>query len=233
MKIVSTLAAMVLASTALVNSAEAVQLVPRGAKPVLRICGGKDGGMYDRAANLMDRYLKDVADVVVLKTKGSMDNIDGILNDICDAAFTQRDALIVAGQKSGEVLASLDVTGNLITESAHLVCNKEARISKMWQLNKDHTVAVGDSGGGSWVSWQALALKSPKTYKPIGTDTRSGLRALKAVEAGEVTCAWNIVGEGASLYTSFDGQVLGDKIQLVRTDDTDLRETKDLKGKPL
>lgn len=232
MKFVSTLAVMILASTALATTADAVQLVPRGAKPVLRICGGKDGGMYDRAANYMDKYLKDVADVVVLKTKGSMDNIDGIVNDVCDAAFTQRDALIVAGQKSGEVLAALDVAGNLIAESAHLVCNKEAGISKMWQLTKDHTVAVGDMGGGSWVSWQALALKSPKTYKPIGTDTRSGLRALKAVESGEVTCAWNIVGEGASLYTSFDGQALGDKIQLVRTDDTDLKAVKDLKGKP-
>ena len=66
MKFVSTLAVMIMASTALASTADAVQLVPRGSKPVLRVCGGKDGGMYDRAANYMDRYLKDVADVVVL-----------------------------------------------------------------------------------------------------------------------------------------------------------------------
>lgn len=202
-------------------------------RPTFRMCSGKQGGMYDAAANTLKKYAIQV-NTTITNTTGSMANIDAIVNGTCDGGWVQRDALTVASQKNGAVISSMDVAGDLVTEYVHAVCNRSLGLSKVWQLTKDNTVAVGDAGGGTWVSWESFRIASPKTYKDIKLDplNRSGVRALKAVESGELSCMIHVSALGAPLLTS-SAQPLAGKIQLIRTDDSDLLAIKNNKGQPL
>jgi len=122
----------------------------------------------------------------------------------------------------------------LYQEQVHLLCNRAAGISRITDLGKATTVAVGPDGSGGRTTWDAFALADKKRFGPVSVDTRSGVRALSAVADGsQVQCAlW--VGALNASFIKNDAQAQGDRVVLVRSDDREMvGSAKDARGQPV
>jgi uncharacterized protein len=196
-----------------------------------RLCTGAETGNYFRAGHILKSKLTNVKFDVV-QTQGSLDNLERITKGECDGAFVQSDALLVYSSKNAQALSTVERAGVLYQEQVHLLCNRSANISRVVDLTKSHTVAIGPDGSGARTTWDAFVLADKKLYGPVNTDTRSGVRALSAVADGsQVQCLlW--VGALGSSFMKNDAQAQGDRLVLVGTDDRDMtKNAKDQRGK--
>jgi uncharacterized protein len=200
-------------------------------KPHFRLCTGNSQLNYYKAG----QYLKAKSDAVVIdvvETKGSLDNLDRMIAGECDGAYVQNDALLVYSQKNARAISEMERAGILYQGQAHMLCNKQANLGRMVNLTKDMTVAVGPEGSGARITWDAFVMADKKRYGQVGTDGRSGQRALNAVADGAgVTCALVVTALNSNFMRN-DAQQFGDKIVLVGTDDRDMANgMKDSKGR--
>jgi TRAP-type uncharacterized transport system substrate-binding protein len=199
------------------------------ASPTFRLCAGIDGGNYFKAGNELKKKLQSVE---VIETKGSMDNLARLSAGQCDGAFVQSDALMVFADKNARSIASIERAGVLFNEQAHLLCNRNAGISRIVDLTKNNTIAVGPDGGGAQTTWEAFKLADKKLYPPVQTDNRSWTRALAAVADGrEIQCLlW--IGALHTPFIKVDAQQHAERVVLVGTDDRDMaKSAKDGRGK--
>lgn len=200
-------------------------------QPSFRLCTGGEAGNYFKAGHILKSKLTGTK-LEVVPTQGSLDNLDRVVKGECDGAFVQSDALLVYSSRNAQALSAIERAGVLYQEHAHLVCNRAAEISRVTDLGKKHTVAVGPEGSGARTTWDAFVLADKKRYQPVNIDTRSGVRALSAVADGsQVQCLlW--VGALGSSYLKSDAQGQGDRIVLVGTDDWDMgKVARDGRGK--
>jgi TRAP-type uncharacterized transport system substrate-binding protein len=203
---------------------------PASAAEKFRLCTGNDQLNYYKAG----QYLKVASTTVpveVIATKGSLDNLDKLSNGQCDGAFVQSDAMLVYSSKNAKAISSMERAGVLYQEQAHMICNRKVGFSRMVDMNKSHTVAIGPDGSGARTTWDAFVLADKARYSVVGTDSRSGVRALSAVAEGtQVQCAL-IVAALNSSFMKNDAQQQGENIVLVGTDDRDMTKTaKDGRG---
>ena len=83
---------------AAVGAAAAVAIIdelPAAERPDLRLCTASKSGNYYWTGNVIARNASKVANVKLITTAGSMDNLERVFNGECDAAFVQRDAYLV------------------------------------------------------------------------------------------------------------------------------------------
>ena len=220
------LAALLLALTA---SSPAFAAEP----PAFRLCTGSDAGNYFRAGHILKSKASS-ARVEVIATQGSLDNLDRLVGGQCDGAFVQADALLVYAAKNAAALSTIERAGVLYQEQVHLLCNRQAGISRITDLGKANTVAVGPDGSGSRTTWDAFALADKKRFGAVNIDTRAGVRALSAAADGSgVQCAlW--VGALNAAFLKSDAQAQGDRLVLVRSDDREMvASAKDARGQPV
>lgn len=205
------------------------QPVP-AAKPTLRLCTGSESGNYYFAGHVV-RKNSSSADVQVISTGGSVDNLDGLVNGRCDAAFVQNDAFKLYSQTNPRIISSVERAASMYKEYVHLICNRRACVFAL-DLPKDITVAVGNDGSGSSVTWQSIVQTNKEAFKTIRTDARSGIRAINAVADGtDVQCMMFVAGLGSPLIKA-DAKALADKIVIVPIS-ADFDQAKDPKGRPL
>jgi TRAP-type uncharacterized transport system substrate-binding protein len=200
-------------------------------QPEFRLCTGGEAGNYFRAGHILKSKATSVR-VDVIATQGSLDNLDRVVRGDCDGAYVQSDSLLVFSQRNAQALSSIERAGVLYQEQAHLLCNRNAKISDVRSLTRGHTVAVGPDGSGARTTWDAFVLANRQRYGHVNTDTRSGVRAISAVADGsQVQCMLWIGAMGSSLMKN-DAQQQGDRIVLVETADKDMvRDAKDNRGK--
>lgn len=212
----------------------ALACVPAAAQQnSFRLCTGGEAGNYFKAGHILKSKVTGTTIEPVL-TQGSLDNLDKITAGQCDGGFVQSDALLVYSSRNARALSSIERAGVLYQEHAHLVCNRAAKLDRIVDLGKSHTVAVGPDGSGARTTWEALVLADKKRYAPVQIDTRSGVRALSAVADGsQVQCLlW--VGALGSSYLKNDAQQHGDRIVLVSSKDRDMPgAAKDGRGQPV
>ncbi len=201
------------------------------AGPHFRLCTGNSSLNYYRAGQFLKKQSTAVH-VDVIETKGSMDNLDKIVNGECDGGFVQSDAMMVYSQKNANAISAIERAGVLYKEQAHLICNKAANLGRMVNLTKDMTIAVGPEGSGNRVTWDGFVMADKKRYGQIRVDSRSGERALGAAADGaDVTCALAVTAMNSNFMKN-EAQKHGDKLVLVGTDDRDMVNTaKDARGK--
>lgn len=201
--------------------------------PAFRLCTGSESGNYFRAGHILKSKAGSLK-VEVVPTQGSLDNLDKLTAGQCDGAFVQSDALLVYSSKNAAALSTIERAGVLYQEQVHLLCNRAAGISRITDLRKSTTVAVGPDGSGGRTTWDAFALADKKRFGSVNVDTRSGVRALSAVADGsQVQCAlW--VGALNASFIKNDAQAQGDRVVLVRSDDRDMVSgAKDARGQPV
>jgi len=191
-------------------------------KPTFRLCTGNASLNYYKAGHIL-RSKSTQTNVDVVETAGSIDNLDKIVDGQCDGGFVQSDALLVYSAKNAKAISSIERAGALYKEQAHLLCNRDAGVDRIVDVNSNKfTIAVGPQGSGANTTWEAFVLADRDRYGPVLTDTRSGLRALAAVADGsQVQCALFIAALN-SPFIKNDAGSLGDKIVLAGTDDGDM-----------
>lgn len=201
--------------------------------PHIRFCTGPEGGNYDYTGIQVAQQARGVIHVDLLRTKGSMENLDRIADGTCDAAIVQSDAHGVYLKQHPGTLLNIERGRVLYPEYAHLVCNKTAGLSKITGLRKGMTVLVGPNGGGSSVTWDSFRIADPKRYDEIATLPVGGKRGLGMVDEGmDATCMLYVAGLASSSMNEADAfaEVSG-RLTLVPTDDRDVAKLKDPKGR--
>ena len=225
----------------LLGSASAVMMlvtVPTTASAAagtIRFCTGPDGGNYSFSGIQVAAQAKNLLNVVLVPTRGSMENLDKLADGSCDAAIVQSDADMVYRKQHPSSILSLERGRSLYPEFANLICNKETNLSKITGLKKGMTVLVGPNGGGSSVTWDAFRLADPGRYGPVSTQPIGGKRGLGIIEEGrEATCLFYVAGLGASFMNEADTfNERSGKLALVATNDSDVGALKDAKGRPV
>ena len=217
---------LIAAATLGLSAATSVQ----AAGATFKLCTGNSQLNYFKAGHML-KAKSSAAQVEVIETKGSLDNLDKVTSGECDGAFVQSDALLVYSNRNAKAISSLERAGILYQEQAHMLCNRSLDLGRMVNLTKNHTVAIGPEGSGANTTWAAFVLADKKRYSQVNTDTRSGIRALSAVADGsQVQCAL-IVTALNSPFMKGDAQQQGDRIVLVGTDDRDMTTVaKDARG---
>lgn len=198
--------------------------------PKFRLCTGDPAKNYFKAGHILKKNSTSV-EIEVVSTKGSLNNLDMIVEGACDGAFVQSDAIMVASDKNPVLISAIERAGVLYREDAHLLCNRSAGLGGIWDLTPKHKVAIGSAGSGSQVTWEAFVLANKKKYGAIPTDSRDGLRAVNAVADGsQVQCLLSVASLGTSLMKN-DAQQVAERVVLTRTDDSGLdRVSKDARG---
>ena len=199
----------------------------------VRFCTGPEGGNYDFTGIQVAQQARGSVHVDLIRTKGSMDNLDKIVDGTCDAAIVQSDAHGVYLKQHPGTLLNIERGRVLYPEYAHLVCNKNAGLSKITGLHKGMTVLVGPNGGGSSVTWDSFRLADPKRYDDIAILPIGGKRGLGLVDDGkDATCMLYVAGLAASSMNEADAFAeTSGHLTLVPTNDGDVENLKDPKGR--
>lgn len=201
--------------------------------PVLRICTGRDTqSIYYFAAGQIAKYGTGQFAVQPVLTQGSLENVQKVTEGTCDAALAQQDALRVYRDTDPRAETATESVTTIYPEVAHLLCNREAKISKISDLKKGHVVAIGSAGSGSNVTWQGF-VKAQKKYGEIETSPKEGIRAITSVADGtETTCALIVGGLNNSLLKK-EAQKLAKKVVLVDVPRSEFAAEKNAKGAPI
>jgi hypothetical protein len=200
------------------------------AAPEFRLSAGIDGGNYFRSAENVKK-MSNAVPISVQDSKGSIDNLDCVTAGTADGGFVQSDALLVYSARNARAISAIERAGVLYKEHAHLLCNRNAGIGRVTDLNKSHTLARGPDGSGGAVTWDSFRLADKKRYEPVNVDTRGGTRALAAVADGSQVQCFLWVGALNASFIKNEASQYGDRIVLVPTDDWDMgKVAKDARG---
>lgn len=209
--------------------------------PVMNICTGGEKGNYYLAGQHIRGQVGTRLTVNVIKTTGSWDNMERMLRGECDAAIVQNDAHLLFSRKNPTAKLEIERTAAMYKEYVHLVCNAQAKVHWITDLDheKRHTVLVGPVGSGTAVTWEVMAQTLPETLGKISTLPEGGLRALAKVKDGaEATCMMFVTGLNSPAMLEANDNAFNEKREKVLTlahvwhktfDD----KLKDAKGRPV
>lgn len=202
------------------------------AKPKVAFCTGQKDGKYEELGKTMQRYVR-AAEIEVVNTEGTLDNLDRLAAGSCQVAVVQPDGLSLFKRQSGKSL-DFEYISKAHAEYVHLYCHKDADIDRITDLRgkKDALVVLGPRGSGSWIFWSNLVAEDKK-YEPVPTTTADTMkRAAATVESDPKACMVVISGL-RSKSTNYLNDNYAPTLRLARADDRDLKSVKDAAGKPL
>lgn len=124
---------------------------------------------------------------VVMSSRGSIQNLDRLMDGTAQVGLVQMDAYAWYIQKHPEAANSLEIMGSLYRECAYLAvqCKGKVRNEDDLQGKKDITIAVGKKGTGTAVTWDYMIQLEPK-YKNAGVSFSGGTRALGKLAAKQI-----------------------------------------------
>ncbi|WP_432975847.1 TAXI family TRAP transporter solute-binding subunit [Dactylosporangium sp. CA-233914] len=148
------------------------------ATATLRIATGSPGAVYYRygsaIAELAKKYLPNVH-ASVLSTAASQINVDYLLNDTADVAFTQADIAADNEKAHPRQLAAL---ARLYDDHIHVVVSANGPISGLKQL-QNHRVSVGAQGSGTAVTADRVLTLSEVTVERVQLGLDDSVKALR------------------------------------------------------
>lgn len=217
--------------------------------PVVNFCTARHNGNYEFVGNTVATNAKGALDVFVVTdegktrngrvvdsnvtTQGSLDNLALLEKGLCDVAIVQSDAWAVYAKQNPSSKLNLERGLPLYNEYLNLICHKDAKISKITELNNRHTVYVGSLGSGSSVTWEALRMANP-AYAKVETQAIGGIRAGQNVAAGNGSCVLYVTGLNDNNIKTLEGMIAkkGDMF-FVNAFDSSALSLVDPKKKPL
>ena len=188
---------------------------------------GSKKGVY---AKYGMRISKLVPNITVVFSKGSVENLEGLMKNLAQFAIVQKDAYRWYSKKNPGAENKITEIGGLGKECVFLIVNKNGKVKEDSDLQEDGIkIAVGRPGSGSMVTWQYMgALENgfkKATSIPIG-----GARALSKLTSGSVDAVLFVQSPDTDswLFRTVNGN---DNLEFGNITDWDLNDK--LNGKPV
>lgn len=206
--------------------------------PPVRICGGSEKGNYTQVAHMLGEQLKGSGtpyEVVI--TKGSVDNLNRLVNGQCDVGIAQNDAIRNFIADNASAGAKIDRMQAMYAEKVYFLCNREIAekygITRVPDIRgKNIKIATGAVGSGVNETWRSLVAADP-AYGKLEQVFQGETRALEKVATGDqIGCMVYTSGLNSPLMTNAAENYSKDII-LLGFNDKDLDNSKDEKGKPI
>jgi uncharacterized protein len=195
----------------------------------ITICTGSKEGAYYPAVEHIQRQAEPELTITALETKGSIDNLSGLEDQICQAAIIQADAYLLAQTEMIEL--SVERTAELYDEYVHLICNRQAGIHQINDFKKNpqnHTLLIGTKGSGAALTWEIFVVLD-RDYGRIATLPFGGVRALSQIMEGQnAQCMLIISGLRSQMMQEIDQH--SDILKLVHVNDSDFKDKTDGRG---
>ena len=155
-------------------------------KPTLRICTGSPQNNYYRIGLMVAKHMAQHANVKVIITKGSWENLGRIHASPpqCDAIIAQDDAYTIYIYEHPELLGIADRLSALYPEHLHLLCHKKIAANQLSALPESTKLLIGSYGSGTFITWSLIKRLNPKRYSAIRALEVSGNEALLKVADG-------------------------------------------------
>lgn len=160
-------------------------------KPVLNVCTGPTNKNYYHVAKILGADLEST-NVNVIVTAGSAENLTNMENGKCDASIVQRDAYLTHVDNNPASPLAFTRIMSPYAEVAHIVCNRLSGIERISQLTNKHTIAIGENGSGSAVTWANIVAEG--NYNEVKTLAIGGGMAQAKVTTGEADCILTVSG---------------------------------------
>lgn len=167
----------------------------------------------------------------VITSKGSVQNLDRLINGEAQLGLVQMDAYAWYVAKHPGSESELEIMGSLYEECAYMAVNKTGKVKNEDDLQsvKDVTIAIGSKGSGTAVTWDYMLQLEPK-YKNSGVSFSGGTRALGKLAAKQIDAVMWVTKpalEGKMAQTVMKNKDL----QLVGFNDKDLNDKLPSTGK--
>lgn len=203
------------------------------AETTLRLCTGPVDGNYAAAGQEIRRQVaRHSLDVRPIETDGSIDNMQRMAKNECDAGIAQIDAYLQYQARHPDARLQVEWPRHLYEEYLHLVCRRDtntASIRDLPNLAAPSSLVVGAPGSGSAITWDSITRQSPD-YLEVETVNGDNAAALKSVTDGAASCLMVVSG----LSSDYLGRVeaSGEQLRLLMVDDETIIEAKHF-GKPI
>ena len=187
--------------------------------------GSKKGNYFKYGLRLS----KFVPGSKVITSKGSVENLQRLVDNKAQIAIAQKDAFRWFATKHSEA-ESIDLLGDLNKECVFVVAKDEGKISDDGDLQKDGVkVAVGKIGSGTQVTWDYMGSLEPG-FKKATAIPKGGSRALGKVVSGEYDAAMFVLTPAKNNWL-FNVVNKNKDLKFVPVTDWDLNDK--LNGKPV
>jgi len=199
----------------------------------MALCTGSSTGNYYRIGQLLKiEALKNGANVEIIETEGSMENVEKVNSGECHGAIIQADALIYYKSILGDQYLNIITAGTLYREVAHLVCHKNSGIENVSDIENNFfnmlfgppkpIILIGGKKSGSLVTMQTWALEDAD-YGDIQFSYKSGDEAIEDLIGGKkAQCVFFVSGMNSPFLQEMNDY--GDKLKLVEVDDYDFND---------
>ncbi len=198
--------------------------------------GGRGGSYYATGQQLSSILQEYDYETKVLKSKGSVENIDRVAKGEAALGFTQLDALAWWMNRNPEKSKQLSVLGNLFPECVYIAVNTDGPIDDEGDLQTDKgKIAVQKRGSGAAVTWEFMRDLNPK-YAKSQTIYKGGMQLLSQIASqpdGDVN-AFLWVNNPENLDQRYLKTVLNnDQLKLINVNDWDLNDKHEGLGKAI
>ena len=181
------------------------------AQSTLKVSTGSASGTYSRMFKELAATCKNEIPLVEVNSTGSVQNIDRLVGNEVNGAFTQTDVIFFRGQT--EELSDYKTLFSLHPEEVHIVAPSVSPIQeggtmgfgkKSIQLNKVEDLGgrVVGAWGGSYVTAQVVRLQSEIGYKV--QEFQDFKTAKAAMDAGKIAAILMVGGAKMSDVASLD-----------------------------
>jgi len=196
------------------------------AEPLKITTGSKKGNYYKVGVRIASQFKGSQ----VLTSKGSIENLDRLMEGKADVAIAQKDAFRYYVTKHPEAEDKIDLVGDLYQECAFLVVNKDGKVKDDGDLQHEGvTIAVGRKGSGSQVTWDYMSILEPG-FKKATSIPKGGNRVLAKVASGKYDAALMVMRPDPKLWL-FKTVSNNDKLEFGDITDWDLNDK--YEGKPI
>jgi hypothetical protein len=155
----------------------------RGDERTIRIAGGQEGGFYLKVATLLANEISSVEPSLrctVVKTRGSVENVEMINSGQVDIGVSQADIAVTAVAGTKRLIGTLPIKGigRMYEDYLQVVVLKDRGFTRIHDL-AGRTVSMGAPGSGA-------AITGDRLISAVGIDVKQEFMSLgEAVEALE------------------------------------------------
>jgi TRAP transporter TAXI family solute receptor len=201
------------------------------------ISTGGRGGAYHATGEQLAKILTEYDyKTNVMKSKGSIENIDRVADGEADLGFAQLDAVAWWMARNPGKSKNFKVLGNLFPECVYIAVNKDGPIDDESDLQTDKgKIAVQKKGSGAAVTWEYMRELNSK-YANSQTLYQGGMQVLSQLASqpdGDVN-AFLWVSNPEKLDQRYLNTVLNnDNLKLIDVDDWDLNDKHEELGRSI
>lgn len=163
--------------------------------PTIRICAGSETGNYTFAVNEIAKRVSDtVANVEVIHTNGSLDNLRRLMNNECDFGMAQEDVNDMFILENPAALSTIEEFKSIYDEYVHLLCPVASGWRNVTDLRKaindgeQVRLIVGPDGGGQAETWRSLRRAHEDYDRIERLPNAIDMTAVSTVKDSDDTC---------------------------------------------